>query len=247
MSKPQYFWGNDNPEDMKLMGIAILFALTANSITLFLFSETITSSGPAIESGLSLDSMRGVLMVTLGWIFCFLSAMGGQIRTKMEMAENADAEYLAKRAMYNSIEHAFPSLFMIWLAAIYCNAGAASVLGGLYVLGRLFYPILYGWYGHFTLFVEFATQLGYFALGGLLLSLYGQVFFDDPLIAVVVQHWYMPFWLLGAWLLFSLIQINLVGFGIYFPIYKRGLDWKQRFDEYSAQNENTDHRKEQSQ
>ena len=233
MSKPQYFCGNDNPDDMRIMGAAIVFGLVANSLALFAFSDAIAASGPAVDQGLSLDSMRGVLIVTLGWVFCFFSAMGAQIRTKMEMKEDADASYLAERAMYNTIEHALPSLLIIWLAAIYCNATAATVAGAIYVVGRFLYPLLYGFYGHFTLLVEFATQLGYIALGALLLSLYGQVFFDAPLLADLVHQWYLPFCLIGGWMLLLLIHFNVVGFAVYFPVYKRGLDWKRDFDAHA--------------
>ena len=105
-------------------------------------------------------------------------------------------------------------------------------------MGRFLYPLLYGLYGHFTLIVEFSTQLGYMALGALLLSLYGQVFFDAPLIGDFVQQWYLPFCLIGGWMLFGLIQLNVVGFAVYFPVYKRGLEWKREFDAHATTNAN---------
>lgn len=230
MSKPLFFWGNDSFDDPRMLGGAILFGWVMNTILIFLFSSEIRAGRPAIEAGLSLDSMRGVLMVTMGWCWCFFSAMGAQIRIKQKMKEDDDARLLAERAMMNSLEHALPSLILIWLTGIYCNSVMATVLGSLYVVGRFLYPICYGWYGHFTMLVEFATHLGYFALGGLFLALLGQVCWDDSLMISYLHPWRLPWFFLGGWFLFVGVQMTFVGWLVYAPVYERGLRWKKRFD-----------------
>ena len=231
MSKPQFFWGNDAPDDPRMLISAILFGWVLNTLALLWFSQDIIHAQPAIDAGLSLDAMRGVLLVTMGWCGCFFSAMGAQIRIKQQHRENEDATFLAERAMMNSLEHAIPSLLIIWLSGIYCNSMLATVLGSLYVFGRLLYPIFYGWYGHFTMLVEFATHLGYFAIGGLYLSLMGELIWNQSWLVSNLQHWFLPFVLLGGWFAFMGPQMTVVGWGVYAPIYERGLRWKKQFDE----------------
>ena len=149
------------------------------------------------------------------------------------MREDEDANYLAERAMMNSLEHAIPSLVVIWLSGIYCNSALATVLGTVYVVGRLLYPLFYGWYGHFTMLVEFATHLGYFAIGGLYLSLLGNVVFDVSWLVSQLQCWYVPLLLLGGWFLCMGFQMAFLGWGLYAPIYERGIHWKKDFDSKS--------------
>jgi hypothetical protein len=230
MSKFQFWWGNDDPQDRRIFLLAVLFALVINSAVLFLCSEEIAKGQPTIDSGMKLPEMRGILIVTLGWVFCFLSAMGAQIMTKMNLRDNEEASHLAERALMNTMEHAIPSLFLIWLTGMYCNGVTATVFGAVYVLGRFLYPILYGWYGHFTMMVEFSTQLGYVALGLLGVSLAGQIFWSDPVISHFASEWYQPFCVLACWIAFSLVLWNIVGFTIYGTIYSRGLLWKEKFD-----------------
>lgn len=64
-----------------------------------------------------------------------------------------------------------------------------------------------------------------------MLALFGLLFFDTPLIEEAVHNWYLPFYLFGGLLLLGPLNINLVGFGVYFPVYKKGLQWKRQFDE----------------
>ena len=230
MSKPLFFWGNDAPDDPRMLGVAIIFGWMLNTGIVWYFSQDIILGQPAIESGMSLKSMRGVLFVTMGWCWCFFSAMGAQIRIKQTMKENEDAYFLAERSMMNSLEHAIPSLILIWSVGIYCNSTLATVLGGIYVIGRFLYPIFYGWYGHFTMLVEFSTQLGYFALGGLFLSLGGVLLFNDTLVVSYVDQWVLLFCFLGGWLLFMGVQMTALGWLVYAPIYERGIRWKEKFD-----------------
>jgi len=233
MSKPLFFWGNDTPDDSRILVLAILFGWVVNTIILLWFSQDIIHAQPAIDHGLSLDSMRGVVLVSMGWCWCVFSAMGAQIRIKQNYKDDVDATFLAERAMMNSLEHAIPSLLVIGLTGIYCNSMLATVLGSLYVVGRLLYPICYGWYGHFTMLVEFATHLGYFALGGLYLTLIGSLLWDESLLIAHLQHWYFPFMLLGGWILFMGVQMTMIGWLVYGPVYERGLRWKKEFDAQS--------------
>ena len=233
MSKPLFFWGNDLPDDPRVLVLAILFGWVVNTVVLLWFSHDIILLQPAIDAGLSLNAMRGVVLVTIGWVGCFFSAMGAQIRVKQQHRDDEDAMFLAERAMMNSLEHAIPSLMIIWLAGIYCNSMLAAVLGGIYVAGRLLYPIFYGWYGHFTMLVEFATHLGYFAIGSLYISLIGNIVFGESWLVAHLQYWYVPFILLGGWFAFMGIQMTLIGWGVYAPIYERGLAWKKDFESHS--------------
>ena len=107
---------------------------------------------------------------------------------------------------------------------------AATVFGALYVCARFLYPILYGWYGQFTMLVEFATQLGYVATGVLGMSLIGQLLWNDPLFGHFVFAWYQPLCVFACWLIFTLIFWNVIGFGLYGVVYSRGILWKQKCD-----------------
>ena len=239
MSKMKFWWGNDDPQDKRIFALALVFGFVMNCFVLYLFAAEVANGQPAIDSGLSLSSMRGILIVTLGWIFCFLSAMGGQISTKMKFQDNEEASHLAERGLMNTLEHAIPSLLLIWLAGIYCNAVAATVFGGVYVCARFLYPVFYGWYGQFTMLVEFSTQLGYVAIGVLSMSLVGQVLWNDSLLGHFVLEWYQPFCVFACWLAFCLIFWNAIGFTLYGIIYSRGIVWKQKFDTQQQKEEET--------
>ena len=214
-----------------MLVLAMLFGWVVNTMALLWFSQDIIHASPAIDDGLSLDAMRGILLVTMGWCGCFFSAMGAQIQIKQKYREDEDARFLAERALMNSLEHAIPSLLLIWLSGIYCNTMLATVLGSIYIVGRLLYPVFYGWYGQFTMLVEFATHLGYFALGGLFLSLMGNLIWSESLLIALLQYWYFPFVLLGGWVAFMGIQMTMIGWLVYAPIYERGLRWKKEFED----------------
>ena len=164
MSNQTFFWGNKNPEDSRIFGLGVLFGWAVNCAALYLFLPHIVQSQPAINDGFSLDAMRGIIWVTLGWFWCYFSAMGAQVLFKERIGDDEDAILIADRSMLNTLEHAIPSLFLIWLVGIYSNVFLATVLGSVYVLGRLMYPILYGWYGQFTMLIEFSDS-GTFCVG----------------------------------------------------------------------------------
>ncbi len=230
MSTLNFFWGNRDPEDPRIFGLGVLFGWAVNCAALYFFLPHIVQAQPALSDNLSLDAMRGLIWVTLGWFWSYFSAMGAQVLSKERIGDDEDAVHIADRSMLNTLEHAIPSLFLIWLVGIYSNVFLATVLGSVYVLGRLMYPILYGWYGQFTMLVEFSTHLGYFALGTLYLALLGTMLWEPAYLLIHIQNWYLPLVVLLGWLMYLGVQMFLFGWIAYVPVYERGARWKKSFD-----------------
>ena len=55
---------------------------------------------------------------------------------------------LSGAAMMNSLSMRY-RLVVIWLSGVYCNSMLATVLGTVYVVGRLLYPLFYGWWSFY--------------------------------------------------------------------------------------------------
>ena len=128
MAKLQYWWGSDNPIEAKYFIVAILFGLLVTSATLFFFAESIQNGRPAIEDSLSFESVSGLLMVSIGWIFLVASVTSGQAMTKM--LDDEVAKEVALRSLGNTLEYGLMTILLIWMHGVYCNAVTATILGG---------------------------------------------------------------------------------------------------------------------
>ena len=111
MSGRKYWWGTKEPWDNKVMAVAMVFGLILNSATLYAFSDAVQASGPAIERGLSIHSVSGLLWVSIGWIFVVGSITTGQTLTK----ENApdSVQQVALRTLGNTLEYGLPTLLLL--------------------------------------------------------------------------------------------------------------------------------------
>ena len=122
----RYWWGSTDAWSSKVMGWAIVVSLLVTSGALFGFADEVQSSGPAIEQGLSLESVSGLLWVSIGWIFVVGSITTGQTLTK-EMGPES-IQQVALRSLGNTLEYGLMTLLLIWMHGLYCNAAAATPL-----------------------------------------------------------------------------------------------------------------------
>jgi hypothetical protein len=227
MSGERYWWGSTEVWDSKVMGLAILVATAVTSGSLFAFADAVQASGPAIEQGLSVESVSGLLWVSIGWIFVVGSITTGQTLTKEMGSESI--QHVALRTLGNTLEYGLMTLLLIWMHGLYCNTAAATLFGSIYLIARIFYPVFYGYYGEFTVMVEFSTQPGYFAKGFLLTGLLYTLWTGGDLAAEFASVAYQPLILIGSWLVFALVFGMLVGVPLFLN-FRAGADRKLRMD-----------------
>merc|ERR1712070_96043 len=96
------------------------------------------------------------------------SLFGNQVNIKLGMAGapktgpvKEQSAFIAERSVVNTMEQALPFLALMWLHAMFVNPRVSMVLGWVYVVTRALYPIFYGFYGEFTVLVEFVTWPNY--------------------------------------------------------------------------------------
>ena len=227
MKQAVYWWGTTEAWDSKVMGLAIVVSLVLTSGAFFALADGVQASGPAIEQGLSLESVSGLLWVSIGWIFVVSSITTGQTLTK-EMGPES-IQQVALRSLGNTLEYGLMTLLLIWMHGLYCNAAAATLFGGIYMVARIFYPVFYGYYGEFNVMVEFSTQPGYVAKGFLLTGLLYTLWTGGDLAAEVASVAYQPLVLIGGWLVYALLFGMLVGVPLFLN-FKAGAGRKLRMD-----------------
>ena len=228
MEPTLYWWKTHETWNGKVFAGAILFAWALTSGALFICADRITASGPAIDSGLSFESVRGLIWVSLGWILMVSSITFGQTLTKENGPESV--QNVALRSLGNTLEYGLMTLLLIWLHGLYCNAAAATLFGAIYVLARLFYPYFYGYYGEFTVYVELATQPGYFAKGFLLTGILAMLTTNTDLAATVAIASYQPLVCLGGWMVYAFVFGMILGMPLFLN-FKAGAARKQKIDE----------------
>ena len=194
-NKP-FCWG-DNTFPSGTFPLA--WSVSAGLMTVtFIYAPT---SAPAIDQGMSLQAVRGTVLVTAAQLFVFYNTLGGQTYVKMLFGNRGvrasslchtsvlhahrslsiylrllslvqvRAETVATRSMMNTMEQMVPFLTLLWLCTAYVDAAYAASLGAVYVATRALYPLAYAYYGQFTALCELVTQPNYNVIANLFAGL----------------------------------------------------------------------------
>lgn len=116
-----YCWGE---VAFPVCALPAAWALSATLLTLVHLSAP--TSGPAIDQGMTLQAVRGTVLVTVAQLLVFYNAIGGQTSIKMVYGNlGARAENIATRTMMNTLEQQLPFLVLLWLHAAYVDAAYA--------------------------------------------------------------------------------------------------------------------------
>lgn len=156
----KYLWGND-PFPMGVMfGLAVLSGLVVGLLLMHVGSAA--AVGDTYPSAVD---MRGVALVTCAFLLVWYSMLGNQVSIKFAKGLSSEvsegAKFIADRSVVNTLEQSIAFLSLMWMHAIFVNPQTARLLGWIYVVTRLLYPVFYGFYGGFTVAVEAATQPNY--------------------------------------------------------------------------------------
>ena len=75
----KYFWV-DNPLDDRLLGAAQLWV--GFSLSTYL-THVVPSGAPAVDSGMSLSTVKPAIYATLAWILAYYNGLGVQVWTRL--------------------------------------------------------------------------------------------------------------------------------------------------------------------
>mmetsp|Transcript_120582 Transcript_120582/g.191197 ORF Transcript_120582/g.191197 Transcript_120582/m.191197 type:complete len:202 (+) Transcript_120582:62-667(+) len=119
---------------------------------------------------------------------------------------------MADRTIANTQEQMIGFLLPMWLYAIFCDAHGAGILGFVYVVFRLLYPIFWSSKGGFTLLVEMSTQPSYMIQAWYLLNLLITAIRGERF--EISQAWLFPILFIAFWLAYMVVGWVVVGCGL---------------------------------
>lgn len=184
----KYPWG-DNALDDRVMMASMIYTGVLLSVML---QVVIPGEGvPAINSGMALHptftkkgepvggGVAGTIIATLAWIWVYWNGMAIQVYTRMNHKNLGEAAtFCTGRIVGNTLEHAVVFLPVMWLHCAYINSTEAAYLGMFYVVNRVGYQIIFGYFGHFTYAIEFMSGPSMAAIYYMVLSLLCKTCFD---------------------------------------------------------------------
>jgi len=96
---------------------------------------------------MSAHLFAGPLLVTVAYVLVYYLMITNQLIVRMRLRRDfgADREMLAAdRYVGNMLEHMPPFLILLWLNAIFVGPRGATLVGAVYVVARLVYPLVMG-------------------------------------------------------------------------------------------------------
>ena len=104
------------------------------------------------------SEFSGPLVVTLAYVGVYYAFMINVLRVKQVLARDYDARgekfdryfgedremLAADRIQLNMLEHMGPFLVLLWLNAVFVEGSATTLVGGVYVFARAYYPFVLG-------------------------------------------------------------------------------------------------------
>ena len=163
--RPKYPWG-DSPFPFELMPLPI-FAGAAVVAAAIVFTAPY---GPAAG-----EMPTGAVVVTLLWTWNLYQLVGAQTSLRVSGNNNLAARVVSECIMSNTLEQALPFLSTLWMHAIFVDTARATSLGLVYVFYRALHPVIFAYFGHMTIAVEFCTQPMHMCIMYLFFSLVSQV------------------------------------------------------------------------
>ena len=228
MEPTLYWWKTHETWNGKVFAGAILFAWALTSGALFICADQITASGPAIDSGLSFESVRGLIWVSLGWILMVSSITFGQTLTKENgpaSVQNVALRSLGKHAGIWSHD------LIVDLAArpILQRCSGHSLWGHLCLVAPFFIPIF------MAITVDSRCMWSWrpnpvFRQGFLLTGILAMLTTNTDLAATVATASYQPLVCLGGWMVYAFVFGMILGMPLFLNS-KAGAARKRKIDE----------------
>jgi len=187
------------------MSFPLLFALTV--VFSLLLGILLAYTGPEGAVGVSIPApsqLNGVTVVTCVFFVMWYMFLGNQVGVRFTEGLPDDvkesAANTANRTVANAMEQAIPFLMLMWLEALFVNPRTAQILGWIWVIARFFYPIFWGFYGHFTLLVEVSVSPSYIIISYFLLTVFFKCACGIDLHALITatSPWLMLLFLIGC-------------------------------------------------
>lgn len=115
------------------------------------------------------------VLVTVTYFLVYYLFMVLQISTRQDgwpRHDYSDETWkMGDRTFLNTLEQMVPFLLPMWLFALFISPHQAGVLGTIYVVFRLLFPVFWGLRGGWTILVEVSTQPQYAVIASFYVAL----------------------------------------------------------------------------
>merc|ERR1712054_178422 len=221
----RYWWGNEY-FSKAVFGVAI--AIWAPALS----TVVLASTAPGAP-GTTFPELRSTIGATLLISLAVYAHSGFQVNVSPrnpstgESADNVKVSLIAERVLNNMLETLPVVLATLWMNAIFLDAVTAAKMGFLYAAGRLLYPIMYGWYGQFTVQVILATSVWWYAQYLLFSFMIGKVLFDVNIPAALDQNPFYTYVFCLVNVPFNMLLQQFPWAMVYTHVAKKGVAFKE--------------------